>query len=253
MSQVFITDIIGTGIYAVPTNPTQLLTAKAGFDSIISGVANLSYQSVDAWVTDSNVPAGPRSLNCSVNGFEFSGSICPNATDTDTMLAAIKSALEADVDITSVSVENVNIVPQLSTPAGAGAYLEKGPYEYTQAATPVEEAFGQFNFEGLAASGLTVVFKASVTPVMTTPGSSLVRLYDLGPVAGPFGTPRLVATLSAPTPVLVVLTQALTVVSSSPTTNQIWSTDRLYEVAAYQNSAENDTLYVGFAGLEIRP
>lgn len=253
MSQVFITDIIGTGIYAVPTNSTELLAAKAGLDSILSGVASLSYQSVDAWVTDSDVPAGPRALNCSINGFEYGGTICPTAAATDAMLLAIKTALEADANITSVSVENVNIVPQVSTPAGAGAYIECGPYEYTQAATPVEEAFGQFNFEGLAASGLTVTFKSSMTPVMTVPGSSLVRLYDLGPVGGPFGTPRLVATLSAPTPTLVVPEQLLTVVPSSPTTNQILTSDRLYEVVAYQNSAENDTLYVGFAGLEIRP
>lgn len=253
MSQIFITDVIGTGTYAVPSNDTQLLAAKAGFDSILSGMTSLTYESVSAWVTDSDIPAGPRTLNCLVSGIQYGGTICPNASATDAMLLAIKTALEGDPNITSVSVENVNIVDQPTSPAGAGSYIDIRDYDYTQAETPVEDAIGQFSFEGLAASGLTVKFKCSMTPSFSVAGTADVRLYDLGPVAGPFGTPRLVCTLQATSSGLVVLEQTLTVVSSSPGSNQILTSNRQYEVAVIQDSAEDDTVYVGFARLEVRP
>jgi len=253
MSSVFITDIIGTGTYAVPENDTQLLAAKAGFDTILTGVGSLTYESISAWVTDSDIPAGPRQLNCLLSGVQWAGAVCPTTANTTAMLLAIKTALEGDSNITSVSVENVNIVDQISSPAGAGAYIDLGPYEYTQAQTPIEEVIEQFSFEGSAASGLTVTFKCSLTPIFTVVGTADIRLYDLGPVAGSFGTPRLVSTLQATTSGLQVLETSLSVVSSSPGTDDILAADRLYEVVVFQDSAENDTVYVGFARLEVRP
>ena len=56
MSNIFITDIIGSGTYAIPTNDTQLAAATAGFDGLLNGtIANFDYDRLLAWVEDANV------------------------------------------------------------------------------------------------------------------------------------------------------------------------------------------------------
>jgi hypothetical protein len=119
MSNIFITDIVGTGTYAIPTNDTQLASATTGFDALLSAVANLAYDRVLAWVEDAGGPNGAegiRTLNCLVEKFTYSGEECPDETEVDTMTAAIEAALEADINITSVDQQQVHIFQ-------AGAYF----------------------------------------------------------------------------------------------------------------------------------
>jgi hypothetical protein len=119
MSNIFITDIVGTNDYAVPTDDTELATATSGLDTILSAVANLTYDRVLAWVEDSGGPGGAegnRTLNCLVEKFTYSTDECPSEAEVDTMIAAIEAALEADADITSVGNQQVHIFQ-------AGAYF----------------------------------------------------------------------------------------------------------------------------------
>lgn len=112
MSNIFITDIVGTGTYAVPTDDTELAAATSGLDTLLSGVSNLSYDRVLAWVEDSGGPdgaEGTRTLNCLVEKFTYLTNECPSETQVDTMIAAIESALEADANITSVGNQQVHI------------------------------------------------------------------------------------------------------------------------------------------------
>lgn len=254
MSQIFITNVVGTGVFAVPTDASELTAATNEFASIIAGVsANLLYDLVDAWVQDSDVPSGPRSLSCLIHGFEYNGEVCPSASSIATLLGLIRTALEAHASITSVGTLSANLVDQPGASVNAGTCIDAGPYLYTQGASPVKEAIEQSTFNGALAAGMPVTFRCSMTPKFTVSGTADVMLYDLGPVAGPFGTPRLVSTLQSTTSGLINLDQLLVVVSGSPGTDEILNSDRLYEISVVQSSAENDTVYVGFARLEVGP
>jgi hypothetical protein len=254
MSQIFITNIVGTGVFAVPTNQSELTAATSELASIMAGVsANFLYDLVDAWVQDSDIPSGPRSLSCLISGFQYNGEVCPSSAIMTTLLGLIRTAIEAHASITSVGILSANLVDQPGASLNSGTYIDAGPYSYTQGATPLDEVIEQFTFNGSLAAGMTVNFRCSMNPQFSTSGTAQVKLYDLGPVAGPFGTPRLVSTLQETTSGLVNLNNNLVVVSGSPGTDQILDSDRAYEIVVKQTSAENDTVYVGFARLEVMP
>jgi hypothetical protein len=119
MSNIFITDIVGTSTYAIPTNDAELAAATSGFDTILSGVANLAYDRVLAWVEDQAGPNGAegiRTLNCLVEKFTYLTKECPSETEVDTLGAAIEAALEADANITSIDQQQYHLFQ-------AGAYF----------------------------------------------------------------------------------------------------------------------------------
>jgi hypothetical protein len=119
MSNIFITDVIGAGTYAIPTNDTQLAAATTGFDGLLSGVANLTYDRVLAWVEDQGGPDGAegiRTLNCMVEKFTYLAKECPSEAEVDSMTTAIEAALEADANITSVDQQQCHLFQ-------AGAYF----------------------------------------------------------------------------------------------------------------------------------
>lgn len=154
------------------------------------------------------------------------------------------------------SAEGVAPVP--SAGGGGGSVALGVGYTYTQAATPVEEVAGDGSFNGGTVGGGTAYFKAAITNAWFSTGigeTTRVRLYDMGPAAGPpDSTPRLVSELtftaqSGPRGG----EQALSVVSASPTTNQILDVDRMYEVVIIQDvSTTGDVAFLGSAGLEVR-
>jgi hypothetical protein len=135
--------------------------------------------------------------------------------------------------------------------AGAGTYLQFGPYSYTQALVPVEEVIAQFTFDGDLVGTSDLSFAGVMTPAFTLAGWAELRLYDLGPSGGPFGAPRLVAVLQRVASGLMNVSQVLTVVVLAPGANQILNTKRVYELVVIQASALGDTVYVGSVGLEI--
>lgn len=156
------------------------------------------------------------------------------------------------------------------TGAGAGVYAWSGTswvplggawegymdaasdYQYTQFATPVEETVGQFVFSGgVVATGTKAVLRAILSPVLTIAGTSSLKLYDMGPSAGPPSAPRLVSTLNTSTSGLQYLDQDLTVVSSGPSSNEILNTPRMYELTLVQSSQAGDTIYLGSAGINV--
>jgi len=135
-----------------------------------------------------------------------------------------------------------------------------GGYSYTQAVQPVEEVVGNGSFNASGVGGLTAYFVASITNVWQQTGIgevTRVRLYDMGPAAGPPDSPpRRVTTLTfsaqgGPR----ASEQALTVTAGGVTDddNKILSSARLYEVVIIQDtSTAGDVAYLGSAGLEVR-
>lgn len=118
MSNIFITNIVGTNDFAIPTDDAELATATTELDALLATVANLAYTRVLAWVQDAGGPGGAegvRSLNCLIEQFTYNAEECPSEAEVDTMTAAIESTLEADPDITSIGQQQVSIFQ-------AGAY-----------------------------------------------------------------------------------------------------------------------------------
>jgi len=125
-------------------------------------------------------------------------------------------------------------------------------YLYTTAVVAIEEVIGQGGFDGSRVGTGGVYFFGMMTPVFAGVGLAEMRLYDIGPIAGP------------PTP-LVLITSLQTAVSggpqyeeqalavgATPGPNQIADTRRMYEVRAFVTGAPGDTLFIGGGGMDVR-
>lgn len=123
-------------------------------------------------------------------------------------------------------------------------------YKYTQAVLPIEETLGSAMVDGSrASSGAT--FWVMMDPTFASSGTVDVKLYDVGPKAGPAGAPVLICTLQASAGGLAYHEQALTA-GGSPGANQIQNTERMYEATVIQNGSTGDNVFVGCGGIAVR-
>jgi len=120
MSNILVRDIVGTGVFAVPTVNAQAYAATGAFNTLIGydpGVAGLTYQERDiaAWVLDSREAGGGegvRSLACHIPGITYMGTECPSEVQTDALIAAIVAVLVGASEggtITSVGVTEITL------------------------------------------------------------------------------------------------------------------------------------------------
>jgi len=122
MSNIFIRQIVGSGIYTIPESDLELAATTAGLDALISGIANLTYGSLLGWVEDSGGPGGAegtRTLNCLIGNFTYFGEECPpeeGATGVDTLIGQIESTLEADPNISSIDVQQYSLYQAPAAP-----------------------------------------------------------------------------------------------------------------------------------------
>jgi hypothetical protein len=127
MSNIFITNIVGAGTYAVPTTDAELAAATAGLDTHIDNIANLDFSRVLAWVETEDGVGAFRTLNCVIENFVYNGEECPDAAETVTLTAAISAELVADANITSIGDQQVHIFQTgayfLWSRNAAGGYL----------------------------------------------------------------------------------------------------------------------------------
>ena len=141
--------------------------------------------------------------------------------------------------------------------------IETGQYNYVQLAVPIEDVVGQFTFDASTiATGKLAYLRCMMTPVFAAAGSAYVRIYDVGPAAGPPAAPveitqnagphALVQTVGAPGGVMQFLETASLTVGAGPAVGQIQNSNRMYEVTVYQLSVPADTVHVGTAGLVVR-
>jgi hypothetical protein len=117
MSNIFISDIVGTGTYAVPSTDVALSGLDQRFyDLIDAGVAGFTMERAIAWVKDSASASGgegTRTLNCLLAGVVYDSKDCPPEAEADIVFAAIEAALLAaggNGTITSVGVMEYNMV-----------------------------------------------------------------------------------------------------------------------------------------------
>lgn len=125
MSDIFIPDIVGAGIYAVPTSQAELDDAAAGFKLVIDtaaitveigpgNFADLIHGDIFAWVRDNATAeggSGTRSLCMFMSAIGLDPAIgdireCLTPQEMIDLFADIRSALEAVVGMTSVGDMN---------------------------------------------------------------------------------------------------------------------------------------------------
>jgi hypothetical protein len=189
----------------------------------------------------------------------------PGGTDADAIhdnvageIAAITektSPVDADLILIEDSedsnnkkrVQISNLPGGTATTAGTTSYRELATNALdTQGVSVVENDVG----EGVFDAGLhqSVLFRATLTASWATTGTLEVKLYDDGPTSAP-GTPRLVATLSKTADGgYEVFEQALTIVSSGASTNEVLGEARVYRVTIEVDGTTGDTGYIGSAG-----
>jgi len=119
MTTVLITVIEGSNDFAVPSSDAETTTTQDALDTILSAVANLTYTDLLAVVKDSDDAGGSRTLNCLLTGATYLGEEVPTASNTQAMFDAISTALLADADITSISLQVGDFLLQPSSGGGS--------------------------------------------------------------------------------------------------------------------------------------
>jgi hypothetical protein len=126
-----------------------------------------------------------------------------------------------------------------------------GRYQYTQLAAPSEETVAFGYFDASSVSG-TIYFWAMLTASFAAAGTAYLRLYDVGPAAGPPASAVLVAALTKTTTGGPEYKSQVLAVAGAPGVNTIANSARMYEVRVYQSSAPGDTVLVGGGGMADR-
>lgn len=96
MSTIFISNIVGSGTYAVPSSDLAMADADLALATLLSGVLNFTFERVMAWVKDgasSEGAEGDRTLNCFIAGAEYSHQDCTSEANADILFAGIRAAL----------------------------------------------------------------------------------------------------------------------------------------------------------------
>lgn len=123
-------------------------------------------------------------------------------------------------------------------------------YEYTQQATPIAETAGYGIMDG--AETAFAEFRATWNPQFTAAGSAEIRLYDVGDAdTGVPSAPVLIATLTASASGLTSDSVAI-YRDVVPGAGKFQGSNRMYEIAVYQSSIQNDTVFIGSAGVTGR-
>lgn len=101
MSKIYVMDIVGEGIYQIPSSDASLLSATNGMDSLLTvdpGIVDFAYTDIQAFVKDGATASGgegTRSLNLMIDGFNYEGATVPSEAATDAMCTAIRVALKS--------------------------------------------------------------------------------------------------------------------------------------------------------------
>jgi len=118
VSNLLVSDVVGTGVYAIPSTDVQLTSCNNGLAAALATVPGLNFERAIALVKDSGGPSGAegtRTLNCLIAGVRYGGEECPDETECDALFAAIEAALEFCIfppgsAISSIGLQEFNIV-----------------------------------------------------------------------------------------------------------------------------------------------
>lgn len=118
MSNLLVSDVVGTGVFAIPATTGQLNSCNSGLAAALATVPGLNFERAIALVKDSGSPGwieGARTLNCLIAGVRYNLEECPDETECDALFAAIEAALEFCIfppgsAISSIGLQEFNIV-----------------------------------------------------------------------------------------------------------------------------------------------
>lgn len=111
MSNIIVRNVVGTGAFATPTSDTQLYTACASLQSILSGIPNFTFGS--AVVQISNTPPSLDEMLFLIDAFEDSLSWV--SSDVNSLRTTIQAAILANPQITSIGEININMYEPYGT------------------------------------------------------------------------------------------------------------------------------------------
>jgi hypothetical protein len=117
MSKMYVMDIVGTGVYANPTNNDTLQQCTQALDERlgIGGFGGFVYTGIDGLVRDTAAASGGegiRSINCIIDGSTWVGAAVPSDLNTAAMCSAVRARLLEVGDwplITSIGEIRVNM------------------------------------------------------------------------------------------------------------------------------------------------
>ena len=190
---------------------------------------------------------------------ESSGGVAPSpgaaltVENEGVVVSAVATILDfrGGFTVTEPSPGEVRIVVPPPGPEGWQADFVD-TYLYTLAPVPVEEVVGQGMFDGSRVGDGDAFFSGMLTPTLAGVGWGQLRLYDIGPKAGPPAPLVAIATLTASVSGGPQFKEQALTVGAVPGVNQIANSARMYEVRAMMSGAPGDTLFIGGGCLEVR-
>jgi hypothetical protein len=106
MSNIIIRNIAGTGVFAMPSNDAELYAASVSFESILTGIADLTFTSCLAQIVDQ--PGSAQELTCVLDGVEYNGSWF--TTQVGLLRLTIQADLLANPFINNIGSVDINIL-----------------------------------------------------------------------------------------------------------------------------------------------
>jgi hypothetical protein len=106
MSNFIVRNVVGTGVFAIPTSDTELYDAAAALQAILNGVAGLRYETALVQIVD--IEPNPEEMTFVADAFTYNGSWIP--ANLSAFRTAIMTALIAHPNIDGLGDFNMNLV-----------------------------------------------------------------------------------------------------------------------------------------------
>jgi len=106
MSNIIVRNIVGDGVFDIPTNDAELNAASDAFATILDGIADFTYETCLAQIIE--VTEGSQELSLIIDQFTYDGSWF--TTSIGLLRATIETALTDHANISSVGNTDINVV-----------------------------------------------------------------------------------------------------------------------------------------------
>jgi hypothetical protein len=107
MSNLFIREITGTGVFQMPTTDEEIDALNTTVSGIINGIANLTNLGCSCQVV--NTEGAASEIAAVVESITYLGSICPNSAS---LRSAIRNAFLSYPDVTGIGSIDIKKVPE---------------------------------------------------------------------------------------------------------------------------------------------
>jgi len=107
MSNIFVRNIVGTGVFQSPTIDSNIDSIDTAVNTILSGITGFAYLNAQSQII--NAEGANQEIAVLISAFSLGGLINPDAAS---VRSAISSAFLADPDISSIGVIDIRNIPE---------------------------------------------------------------------------------------------------------------------------------------------